>query len=122
MNNRNLCQAQQFCIRVGSLHGMTNKHDAENLNHVETTATQFTDSIGAKKPELKRLSFFNEGEVDPQKVAVVFEDGSLVRIGHILTCEMVRRVFGISEEIDLFWLPVELVIPASLRGSYEEVI
>ncbi len=116
-NYSDLCQAQQFCIRVGALHGMTNAHDAENLNHVKATATQFTDSIGAKAPDLKRLSYFNDGEVDPQKVAVVFEDGSLVRIRHSLTCEMVLRVFGISEEIDLFWIPVELVTPASLGGE-----
>ncbi len=117
MINNNLCQAQQFCIHVGGLHGMTNTHDIENLNHIEATATQFTDSIGAKNPELKRLSYLNEGEVDPQKVAVVFDGGSLVRIRHSLTCEMVQRVFGISEEIDLFWLPAELVTPASLVGE-----
>lgn len=117
MNNRNLCQAQQFVIHVGALHGMTNKHELENLNHVEATAMQFTDSIGAKAPDIKRLSYLNEDEVDPQKVALVFDDGSLVRIRHSLTCEMAQRVFGISEEIDLFWLPVELVTPASLGGD-----
>lgn len=117
MNNSNLCQAQQFVIHAGAMHGMTNKHDIENLNHIEKIATQFTKSIGAKNPELKRLSHFNEGEIDPQKVAIVFDDGSLARIRHSLTCEMVQRVFGISEEIDLFWLPVELVTPASLGGK-----
>ncbi len=117
MNINNLCQAQKFCIHVGALHGMTNTHDIENLNHVKAIATQFTDSIGTKTPELKLLSYLNPREEDPQKVAIVFDDGSLVRIRHSLTCEMVQRVFGISEEIDLFWLPAELVTPASLGGE-----
>lgn len=114
MNNRNLCQAQQFVIHAGALHGMTNKHDAENLNHVKTTATQFTDSIGAKKPELKCMSYINENEIDPQKIVIVFDDGSLVKIMHRLTCEMSQRIFGIYEEIIFFWLPVELAGPVSL--------
>ncbi|WP_315918803.1 hypothetical protein [Vibrio fluvialis] len=121
MNNRNLCQAQQFVIHAGALHGMTNKNDIDNLNHVKAVATQFTDSIGAKTPELKRLSFLNPGEKDPHKVAIIFDDGSLVKIGQGIPNEL-DRLFGVVESIDLFWLSSELAIPASLGWDYEEVI
>ncbi len=116
MNNRNLCQAQQFIIHAGALHGMTNKHDIENLNHVKAVATKFTDSIGTKSPDLKRLSFLNPKEEDPHKVAIIFDDGSLVRISQGVPNEL-DRLFGVVESIDLFWLPAELVIPASLGGE-----
>lgn len=114
MRDNNLCYAQQFVIHAGAMHGMTNKHDIENLNHVKAVATQFTESIGTKNPELKRLSYFNEGEIDPQKVAIVFDDGSLVKIEHGTTCEMIQRLFGVREEIYLFWIPAHLVLPVSL--------
>ncbi len=116
MNNRNLCQAQQFIINAGALHGMTNKHDIDNLNHVKAIATQFTDSIGAQSPDFKRLSFLNPKEEDPHKVAIIFDDGSLVRISQGVPNEL-DRLFGVVESVDLFWLPAELVTPASLGGE-----
>lgn len=112
-----ICQAQQFCIHVGSLHGMNNTHTPENLAHVNSMARQFTYSIRTGDPEVSTLSYFNENEADPQKIVIAFDDGSIVRITHSLTCEMVQRVFGITDEIELFWLPAELVTPASLGGE-----
>ncbi len=113
MNNSNLCQAQQFVIHAGAMHGMTNKHDIENLNHVNAIANQFTESIGTKSPKLKRISFLTPREEDPQKVAIVFDDGSLVRIRKGLAND-IYDLFGVTESVDLFWVPAELVTPASL--------
>lgn len=117
MSVSNLCQAQQFAISCGQYdHRITNSHHTGNVNHITTLVNKFTASIHASKATIKLASYLFGTEAEPHKIEVCFDDGSLLRIKHQKTCEMVQRVFGIHEEIELIYLPKELVI----RGAEHE--
>lgn len=109
MNLSNLCQAQQFTLFCGHNHGMTNSHDTENVSHITALVNKFTESINTNKATINPALYLFGTETYPHKVEVCFDDGSLLRIKREITCEMVQRIFGVHEEINLIYLPKEMV-------------
>lgn len=109
MNLSSLCQAQQFTLFCGHNHGMTNSHDADNVSHITALANKFTESINTHKAEVELKCYLFSEEVNPQKIELKFYDGSVLWIKKEATCEMVQRVFGVHEEINLIYLPKEIV-------------